>query len=497
MADKGFSERPTVDLSSYSIDPAVLELVPAAAAEKYKLIPLFKLGDKLTVAMAEPRNIMALDEVRRVTKMDLSVVKADLPDIKAAIAEYYGISGVIESVIKDYKPPVGASAKMDAPIQAPIMKLVDVIISQAIKERASDIHIEPEAKDVRIRYRVDGVLHKELNLPLHMMAPVVSRIKVLSGMNIAETRVPQDGRFEIKQEGRAIDLRISTFPTSYGEKAVLRILDKSSMSYKLEDIGFEPKNLERFRKVIKKPHGIILVTGPTGSGKTTTLYAALTEINSEDLNIITVEDPIEYELPGVIQSQVNVKAGLTFASALRSILRQDPDIILLGEIRDIETATIATQASMTGHLVFSTLHTNNAPGALIRLEDMGVEPFLIASSVEAILAQRLVRRICPKCAEKIPAPDEIKEKYPGTKAVLKGAGCKACSRTGYKGRLSILELMVMDEETRKLVNHRASLDEIKKHALSHGMTSMYEDGLAKVKAGLTTMEEILRVTELE
>ena len=494
---KGFREVPEVDLSSYAIDSKVLDIVPAALAQKHKLIPLFRVGKTLTVAMADPGNIVALDELRAASAMDLSVVEAGLQDVQDAITEYYGISGVVENVVKDYRPPDGARAKMATPVDAPIMKLVDEILYQAVRERASDVHIEPEAKDVRVRYRVDGLLHQELSLPPQMLAPVVSRIKVLASMNIAESRVPQDGRFEINPEGRKVDLRVSSFPSAYGEKVVLRILDKSTMLLKLPEIGFSEENLNKFLKIIHKPHGIILVAGPTGSGKTTTLYSALSEVNSKELNIMTVEDPIEYELAGITQSQINVKAGLTFATALRSILRQDPDVILIGEIRDLETAGIAIQAALTGHLVFSTLHTNDAPGALTRLMDMGVEPFLISSSVEAVLAQRLVRTVCEKCEEKVPVPESLKKQHPEIKFMHKGKGCKSCKNTGYRGRVGIFELLVLDESIRKMINDKASTDEIRKYAVNHGMKTLYADGLEKIKAGVTALDEVLRVTELD
>lgn len=494
---RDFRDVPEVNLSSYAIDPKVLKLIPASLAQKNKLLPLFKVGNALTVAMANPKNIVAIDEVRAVTKLDVSVVKSSLQDIQDAITEHYGISGTVETVLKDYHPPVGARAKVADTIDAPVMKLVDMIISQAVRERASDVHIEPEAKDVRVRYRVDGLLHEELKLPQHMLAPVVSRIKILASMNIAESRVPLDGRFKIDIEGRKIDLRVSSFPSAYGEKVVMRILDKSASLVKLAEIGFSTENLSKFLKIIRKPHGIVLVTGPTGSGKTTTLYSALAEINSQEINIVTVEDPIEYELSGIIQSQVNVKAGLTFAAALRSILRQDPDVILIGEIRDLETGSIAIQSALTGHLVFSTLHTNDAAGALTRLIEMGVEPFLISSSVEAVLAQRLVRTVCQKCAEKVPVPEIFKKKYPDIKFIHKGKGCKACKNTGFRGRLAIFELLLLDENIRRMINDKASSDAINKYAIEHGMQTLYADGLEKVKAGLTSLDEVLRVTELD
>ena len=479
---KGISEVPEIDLSTYTIDSAAVDLVPALVSQKYGLIPLFKVGSALTVAMAEPNNILALDEVRTVTGLDISVVKSDLKKIEEAIAEYYGISGVVEEVVKEYKSTVGESKpKKTREEAAPIVKLVNVILNSAVSQGASDIHVEPEAKHVRVRFRIDGVLHEETTMPSYMIGPIASRVKVLSGMDIAESRVPQDGRFEINSLGRTIDLRVSSFPSSYGEKIVLWILDKSAMIYKLTQIGFTEDNLDKFKKVILKPHGILLVTGPTGSGKTTTLYSMLTELNSSELNIMTVEDPIEYEIDGITQSQVNVKAGLTFASALRSILRQDPDAILIGEIRDVETAEIAIQSALTGHLVFSTLHTNDAAGSLTRLLDMGVEPFLISSSVEAILAQRLVRLICKKCKKEMPAPESLAEKYPGIKKICKGEGCKSCRDTGYKGRTGVFELLLVDDTVRKMITDKKSSQDIKKYAISKGMRTLYEDGMIKVK----------------
>jgi general secretion pathway protein E len=334
-------------------------------------------------------------------------------------------------------------------------------------------------------------------MPPYMASPIASRIKILAGMDIAESRVPQDGRFEVVVSGAHVDIRVSTFPSAYGEKVVLRLLDKSSMIYTLKEIGMAPDMLEKFGKSIHKPHGIILVTGPTGCGKTTTLYSTLTELNSKELNITTVEDPIEYEIPGVTQSQVNIKAGLTFASALRSILRQDPDVILIGEIRDLETATIAIQSALTGHTVFSTLHTNDAAGALTRLLDMGVEPFLISSSVEAVLAQRLVRLICKKCKVQAEVPENIRQRYPDLTVAFKGTGCKACKNTGYKGRMGIFELLVTDDAVRKMISDKKDSSDIKKYAVSKGMKTLFDDGIEKVKAGLTTLDEVLRVTELE
>jgi len=489
---------PEVDLAGYTIDPEAVKLIPASLAEKHKIIPLFKVGNSLTLAMADPKDIIALDEVRKITKMDVSVVQSVGRNIDEAISEYYGIASVIESALKDYHPPAeGLAAKALANVEAPIIDLVNAVLNQAIRERASDIHIEPEAKDVRIRFRVDGILHEEFNLPLQMLSAIVSRVKILSNMNISESRIPQDGRFEVKEGGRAVDMRISTFPSAYGEKVVMRLLDKTSILLSLNDLGFSNENLEKFRKIIRKPHGIVLVTGPTGSGKTTTLYSVLSELNSKELNIVTVEDPIEYELSGITQSQINVKAGLTFATALRSLLRQDPDIMMVGEIRDLETASIAVQSAMTGHLVFSTLHTNDAAGALTRLIDMGVEPFLIASSVEASMAQRLVRKVCDKCDFEIPVPPAVSAKIPSLKTAHKGKGCKACKGTGYRGRVGLYELLIIDETIRKMLTSKASAAEIKKYAVERGMKTLYDDGIEKIKAGLSTLDEVLRVTELE
>lgn len=497
-SQKNDSAIPEIDLANYVVDQEAVNLIPASLAERYELMPLFKVGRTLTIAMSDPNNIVAIDQVRLACKMDVSIVRANPQAIKGAIAEYYGISGLVEEIVRRYpRPDDKQKNTLAVTEEAPIVKLVNAILSQSVKERASDIHIEPEAKDLRVRTRVDGVLHEELTMPLHMLAPIVSRVKVLAGMDIAESRIPQDGRFETLLEDKKIDFRVSTFPSAYGEKVVLRILDKSSISYRLPDIGFTADNLEKFRKVIHKPHGIVLVTGPTGSGKTTTLYAVLAEINNKDINITTIEDPIEYELEGITQAQVNVKAGLTFATALRAILRQDPDVVLIGEVRDLETAEIAVQSALTGHLVFSTLHTNDSVGAISRLQDMGVETYLIASSVEAVLAQRLVRKICTKCDAVIPVPQEYADKFPGVKELHKGKGCKSCRGTGYKGRLGIFELLVVDETIKKMISEKRAAEDIRAYAISKGMKTLFEDGLAKVRNGVTSLDEILRVTELE
>ncbi len=492
------SDIPEINLSGYTIDESALRAVPAIIAEKHKIMPLFIIGKTLTLAMADPSNIVAMDEARSVSGMDVSVVRSSAREIEQAIAEYYGIAGIVEEVVREYSASGAQTApKRAVEDQSPIVKLVNVLISQALSQKASDIHVEPESDDVRIRYRIDGLLHEETSMPPYMNNPIISRIKILAGMDIAESRVPQDGRFELVVDGAHVDIRVSTFPTAFGEKAVLRLLDKSAMIYTLKDIGMAPEMLDKFSKAIHKSHGIVLVTGPTGSGKTTTLYSTLAELNSKELNITTVEDPIEYEMKGVTQSQVNVKAGLTFASALRSILRQDPDVILIGEIRDLETASIAIQSALTGHMVFSTLHTNDAAGALTRLLDMGVEPFLISSSVEAVLAQRLVRLICSKCKTQTEVPADIRQKYPALTVAYKGTGCKACKNTGYKGRKGIFELLIIDDAVRKMISDKKDSAEIKKYAVSKGMRTLFDDGIDKVSSGQTTLDEVLRVTELE
>lgn len=496
-----------IDLKDYLIDAEAIKNVPEDLARKHKIIPLFKIGDILTVAMANPRDIMALDEIRMRSKIPIiEPVLSTEKDIHNAIDQYYGVAGNLEDVIKAIDKTRIPMITMDAQSpkvltraaeEAPVVKLVNLIVMQSIKDKASDIHIEPEENLVRVRFRIDGILHEVLIIPKNLQSVIASRIKILAKMDIAETRKPQDGRIGLKMENRALDLRVSTFPTIHGENIVLRILDKSSVILGLVDLGFSEKDLKDFDKLIRMSYGIILVTGPTGSGKTTTLYSALSTINSLEKNIITVEDPVEYELPLVRQTQVNVKAGLTFAAGLRSILRQDPDVVMIGEIRDRETADIAIQASLTGHLVFSTLHTNDAASAVTRLIDMGVEPFLISSSVIGILAQRLVRVICQKCKEKYTPGSEVLKDLglkEGT-GFYKGKGCDACKNTGYAGRIGIFEFLRLSDDIKKLIVAKTSSEEIKKTALREGMRALHDDGLDKVRKGITTIEEVLRVTK--
>lgn len=500
---------PFMDLSDYLIDASVIKLVPESLAHKYKLIPLFKIEETLTVAMADPRDINALDQVRLQSKCEVEPVLATETAIKNAIDQYYSVGAGVEEVIKQMDE-VKSKAK-DRVISkeelariaedAPVIKLVNLIFIQAVKDKASDIHIEPEEKLLRVRYRIDGVLHEGVKPPKSLEAAITSRIKVLAKMDIAEKRKPQDGRIQLKMQGRDIDLRVSSFPTVYGENIVIRLLDKTSVLLGLAELGMRSATLEVYDKLIKRPFGIILVTGPTGCGKTTTLYASLSIINSAEKNIITIEDPVEYQLNMIRQTQINPKAGLTFASGLRSILRQDPDIIMVGEVRDIETAEIAIQAALTGHLVFSTLHTNDAAGALTRLIDMGIEPFLISSSIIGVLAQRLVRVICPKCKEKlIPTEamlEDLQLKRADDIAFYRGKGCPHCRDTGYIGRTGIFELLVINDDIKKLIIAKAPVDEIKKEAIASGMKTLRDDGIEKALAGVTSVEEALRVTHEE
>ena len=496
---------PRVDLSSYLVDKKIISLVPYATAKKYKMMPLFKVGDVLTVAMVDPFDILALDEVRSKSKCDVEPMVATSKDIEQAIHQYYGVAGSVETLIKSIGPveeEIVPLAPGGAPVEeAPVVKLVSILILRAVAEGASDVHMEPTAEHVRIRYRVDGIMHDVSTAPLYLHSAMVTRIKVMAKMDIAESRVPQDGRFELKTEEKDIDVRVSSYPSIYGESLVMRLLDKGTVMYGLDQLGFLDQNLKIFEETIKRPYGIILVTGPTGSGKTTTLYATLNHIVSPEKNIMTVEDPVEYELPGVRQSQINPKAGLEFANALRSIVRQDPDVILVGEIRDSETARVAIQAALTGHLVFSTLHTNDAAGSLTRLLDMEIEPFLTASSVASVIAQRLVRNVCPRCKVPFTPPKEILEKMgfdlKKEHTFYHGKGCKNCRGTGYKGRTGIFEILVVDERIRELILKKASASEIKQVAVQAGMKTLRDDGLLKVAEGVTTLDEVMRVTQLD
>ena len=499
---------PRIELGNYLIDPKIVELVPENLARKYELIPILKIGNRLTCAMVDPWNVFALDEVRSATGLVIEPAVSTEGEVKKALKEYYGTKGSMEDLIKsideeklgikDGKEP--DVKKLKGMVEEPIViRLVNMMIMKAIEERASDIHIEPEEQFLRTRLRVDGMLHEISSPPKHLQSAIISRIKIMADLDIAERRIPQDGRFTVRMSDKQIDVRVSSVPTIYGENVVLRLLDASSAVMSLPDLGFSKEVLSKFDKLIRRPHGIILVTGPTGSGKTTTLYASLNTINTVEKNIITVEDPVEYKLEGIRQIQINPKVDLTFASGLRSILRQDPNIIMVGEMRDHETAEIAIQAALTGHLVFSTLHTNDAPGAVTRMIDMNVEPFLVSSSIIGVLAQRLVRTICPACKEKYtPTKEELKDIGLETSdkvSFYRGKGCDKCMGTGYKGRIGIYELMVPDEDIRTAVMAKSSTDEIRRMARKTGMITLKEDGIEKIKAGMTTVEEVLRVTE--
>jgi type IV pilus assembly protein PilB len=494
-----------VDLNDFTIDGSAAGLIPEQVARRYRALPIGYEDSRLLVAMADPANLFALDDIRTITGMDLQPVVATAADIESAIRKY---SRMDESVQKMASEASSAADEDIADLEraaasleeGPIVKMVNLLISQAIADRASDIHIEPMEREVRIRYRIDGVLSEVMRSPKNIQAGLISRLKVMADINIAERRVPQDGRIGLTVAGKSIDLRLATLPTVYGEKVVIRILDKSSVLLKLEELGFLDQSFKRYQEAYTKPYGAILVTGPTGSGKSTTLYATLNIVNKPDRNIITVEDPVEYRLPGVNQMQMNVRAGLTFASALRSILRADPDVVLVGEIRDHETAIIAIEAALTGHLVLSTLHTNDAPSSLPRLVEMGVETYLVASAIDCVVAQRLARKLCPKCREGYrPNQAELEQAgfpefvWDDVKELFRPVGCTACSKTGFRGRLGMYEVMNMSEEIERLVVEQAPSEEIRRSARRDGMITLREDGLEKVRLGITSVQEVLRV----
>ena len=502
---------PHVILAKRKIDPDVLAMVPENIAKKYRVFPVEKQGKRLVLAVLDPTDVYALDELRLMLNQEIQPVIVTEEDLNQAFSYYYGITGSVQEVFKDLDVQIEEEevedqgpGDLEAMVEdAPIVRLVNLIITQAVKERASDIHLEPTERELVIRYRVDGRLRKVMTSPKNTQAAIISRIKIISGMNIAEKRLPQDGRIQMRVDGIPIDLRVSCIPIVFGEKVVMRILFKNNVLAKMESLGFLPDTLERFRSIYKQPHGIILVTGPTGSGKSTTLSSVLNELNSPEVNIMTVEDPVEYQIPGINQVQVNAKAGLTFAMALRSFLRQDPDIIMVGEIRDGETAQIATQAALTGHLVLSTLHTNDAPSSITRLIDMKIEPFLVASTVVGILAQRLVRGICPDCKKAYTLTSDdiyydivtqnLPDCPPEKLVFYKGAGCRRCNGKGYSKRLAIHEVLLVNQEMRSLISKNVPAGEIKEMAIKNGMRTLFQDGLIKALEGKTTLEEIVRV----
>jgi type IV pilus assembly protein PilB len=500
-----------VDLSDHPVDAAAVTMLDPAMCRRHTVLPIAVEDRYLVLAMADPGNVFALDDVRHATRREVRPVVATRDDLSAAIERHCREdAGAVDLAgAGEEDPGDDLGALRDVVDDAPIVKYVNMVITQAVQDRASDIHVEPGEHHLRIRYRIDGVLHEVMESPRAIASGVVSRLKIMSDIDIAERRRPQDGRLSVTVGGRTVDLRVATLPTVWGEKVVLRILDNSATRLGLGDLGFTPGNEERFRGSYTKPYGMILVTGPTGSGKSTTLYATLNAVSTPDINVITVEDPVEYRLPGINQVQINAKAGLTFAAALRSILRSDPDVVLLGEIRDHETAQISIEAALTGHLVLSTLHTNDAPSAVTRLTEMDVEPFLVGSALDCVVAQRLARRLCPRCKEPAeptgreaellasagigldgadPGGDEA-----GAPRLFRPVGCPACSRTGYKGRLALHEIMVVTEDVERLCVARSPTAEIAQAARAGGMRTLRQDGLGKVAAGHTTVEEILRV----
>jgi type IV pilus assembly protein PilB len=492
-----------IDLPDADIDPHAVTAVPAALARRHALVPVRFEDGKLVVAMADPANVVAMDDVRTATKLELRVAIATRDEILATIDRYAAMSDDIEAMAGDlvHDEENDDLASLTAVTEeAPIVKFVNLLISQAVADGASDIHIEPGERELRVRYRIDGVLHEVMRSPKSIQSGVVSRLKIMAEVDIAERRVPQDGRISLVVGGKAIDLRFSTLPTVQGEKVVMRILDKSSVLMTLDDLGFLDHNERRFAASYTKPYGMILVTGPTGSGKSTTLYATLNVLNQPGVNCITTEDPVEYQLPGISQVQVNPKVGLSFASALRSILRQDPDVILVGEMRDRETAQIGVESALTGHLVLSTLHTNDAASAVTRLTEMGIEPFLVGSALDCVLAQRLARKVCSKCVEHVVPEAEIlkaagfdDDTVEARPSIPRAVGCSVCSNTGYRGRLALHEVLTVTEEIERMAVARASSEEISRIAQEQGMRTLRDDGLAKVLLGRTTLEEIARV----
>lgn len=495
---------PFVDLNEWTIDIQAVTLVSAAVCRRHAVLPIGFDAGRLVLAMADPGNVFALDDVRSLTGLESRVMVATRDDLMTAIdrhcradAELDSLAGSLGAGDDDGEDLAKLSEIVD---DAPIVRYVNLLITQAIGDGASDIHIEPGEHDLRVRYRIDGVLHEVMRSPRSIQSGVISRLKIMADLDISVRRTPQDGRLSVTAGGRKTDLRMATLPTVWGEKVVMRVLDNSTARLALPDLGFDPSNYQRYSECFRKPYGMLLVTGPTGSGKSTTLYATLNAIARDEINVITVEDPVEYRLPGINQVQVNVKAGLTFAAALRSILRSDPDVVLIGEIRDAETAQIAIEAALTGHLVLSTLHTNDAPSAISRLTEMGVEPFLVGSAVECVLAQRLARRLCERCKQPYtPTEDElVRARYPWSPGeplpeLYRPTGCSACAKTGYKGRLALHEVMVVSEEIERHCVAHASVAEVFRTATEQGMHTLRNDGMFKVRDGRTSIEEILRV----
>ncbi|MCX7703598.1 MAG: ATPase, T2SS/T4P/T4SS family [Planctomycetota bacterium] len=497
---------PYVELDHYIIERKALEAVTEKMARESLVIPLYQLGDTVVIAVADPFNIYAVDEIQSRRGGDVLVTVATESAIRRSIEHYYRVTDSVRDVVKSLE-----SSRVGAPVaevekiseeerlaqEPPVVRLVNLIITQAIRDRASDIHIEPRKEGLCVRFRIDGILRETIKVPPKLQPPVLTRIKILAGMNIAEKRLPQDGHIEVERDGKEIDLRVATYPTTLGEKVVMRVLYRGGIRLGLSQLGFEPEMLQKFQKIVLQPYGMILSTGPTGCGKTTTLYAALDTINTPEKNILTIEDPVEYELELVNQSQVNPKAGLTFATGLRAMFRLDPDIIMVGEIRDLQSAQIAVQAALTGHLVFSSLHTNDAPSTATRLVDMGIEPYLVASTLLCSLSQRLVRVLCSECKEQYEATDydkgilgvPLEEKV----ILYTARGCKHCNQTGYYGRTGIFEMMVLDETIRRLIVSKATTSAIREAAVAAGMVTLRQAGIRKALAGITSLSEVMRV----
>ena len=501
---------PAVDLSRFEVDPKILKLISSDIANKYTVLPLKREGRTLTIAIADPNNVAAIEDIKFITRCDIFPVIAGDYTLRNAIDRYYQQSDAqLASLLKNVEDE-GASdlevveEQQDEEVKAselaedaPVVKLINGLLTDAVKRGASDIHIEPFEHEMRVRYRVDGALHEVMKPPIKMRAALTSRVKIMAQLNIAERRVPQDGRIKLKMGSRVIDFRVSTLPVLFGEKIVLRILDKGNLTFDLSKFGFEPKAEADLMKAVLNPYGMVLVTGPTGSGKTTTLYSALSKINTIEVNIMTAEDPVEYNLMGINQVLVRNEVGMTFAAALKAFLRQDPNIIMVGEIRDLETGSIAIKAALTGHLVLSTLHTNDAPSTITRMMDMGIEPFNVASAVNLIVAQRLVRRVCVDCKQEHAYTDEEMHAFGIDRnqgPFFKGAGCDTCNGTGYKGRQGIYEVMLLSSAVRRAILRGSSTEELREVAVSEGMLTLRMDGLVKVKKGVTTLEEVVKET---
>jgi type IV pilus assembly protein PilB len=510
---------PAINLGEIEVDESIIGIIPAEVARKYTILPVSKAGAKLTIAMVDPTNVFAMDDVKFMTGYNVEPVVASDSSLRGAIDQYYGSTHSIElkKVMEDLQDNDDADLEVleeeeDLDLEAleaeseeaPVVRLVNIIMTDAIKKGASDIHIEPYEKEFRVRYRVDGLLYEMMRPPLRLKEAITSRLKIMAKLDIAEKRLPQDGRIKIKTrvggQVKDLDFRVSVLPTIFGEKIVLRLLDKDNLMLDMTKLGFEAESLRVFEQAILKPFGMVLVTGPTGSGKTNTLYSSISQVNTPETNIMTAEDPVEFNLVGVNQVQMKEQIGLNFAAALRSFLRQDPNIILVGEIRDFETAEVAIKAALTGHLVLSTLHTNDAPSSINRLMNMGIEPFLVASSVNLIAAQRLVRRICTSCKDPIDVPDQalIDVGYPQSEVksikLFRGKGCERCNGTGFKGRVALYEVMDVDEDMRELILSGGSANELRQQALENGMISLRESGLQKIREGVTTVEEVIRET---